>query len=34
MLCRTVKYHKNSYSCEDYIDTCVDIFVRGIAVPV
>jgi AcrR family transcriptional regulator len=34
MLCRTVKYHKNSYSCDDYIDTCVDIFVRGIAVPV
>lgn len=34
MLCRTVKYSQNSYSCEDYIQTCVDIFVRGIAVSV
>ncbi|MDB9306983.1 MULTISPECIES: TetR/AcrR family transcriptional regulator [Cyanophyceae] len=34
MLCRTAKYHKNNYSCEDYIDTCVEIFVRGITVPV
>ncbi len=32
MLCRTVNYHQKSYSCEDYIDTCVEIFVRGIAV--
>ncbi|WP_414548540.1 TetR/AcrR family transcriptional regulator [Anabaena sp. CCY 0017] len=34
MLCRTVKYNQNNYSCEDYIDTCVDIFVRGIAATV
>lgn len=30
MLCRSVKYNQGSYSCEDYIETCVDIFVRGI----
>ncbi|MFN6463833.1 MAG: TetR/AcrR family transcriptional regulator [Nostoc sp. DedVER02] len=31
MLCRTVKFNQGSYSCEDYIETCVDIFVRGIS---
>ncbi|MEH1831539.1 MAG: TetR/AcrR family transcriptional regulator [Nostoc sp.] len=31
MLCRSVKYNQGSYSCEDYIETCVDIFVRGIS---
>ncbi|MEH2116210.1 TetR/AcrR family transcriptional regulator [Nostoc sp.] len=30
MLCRTVKFNQGNYSCEDYIETCVDIFVRGI----
>ncbi|MEH2149640.1 TetR/AcrR family transcriptional regulator [Nostoc sp.] len=32
MLCRSVKFNQGSYSCEDYIQTCVDIFVRGISV--
>ncbi|MBD2436889.1 TetR/AcrR family transcriptional regulator [Nostoc sp. FACHB-110] len=31
MLCRNAKLKHNSYSCEQYIDTCVDIFVRGIS---
>jgi AcrR family transcriptional regulator len=31
MLCRSVKFNQGSYSCEDYIETCVDIFVRGIS---
>ncbi|MEH2012360.1 TetR/AcrR family transcriptional regulator [Nostoc sp.] len=30
MLCRSAKFNQRSYSCEDYIETCVDIFVRGI----
>ncbi|YAF98234.1 MAG: TetR/AcrR family transcriptional regulator [Nodularia sp. CChRGM 3473] len=32
MLCRTAKFSQDDYSCEDYIQTCVNIFVRGIAV--
>ncbi|MHC5938040.1 TetR/AcrR family transcriptional regulator [Nostoc sp.] len=32
MLCRSAKFNQGSYSCEDYIETCVDIFVRGISV--
>jgi AcrR family transcriptional regulator len=32
MLCRSAKFNQDSYSCEDYIDTCVEIFVRGISV--
>ncbi|MBE9005363.1 TetR/AcrR family transcriptional regulator [Fortiea sp. LEGE XX443] len=32
MLCRNVKLKKNSYTCDEYIDTCVDVFVRGISV--
>lgn len=31
MLCRSAKFNQDSYSCEDYIETCVDIFVRGIS---
>ncbi|MEH2022576.1 TetR/AcrR family transcriptional regulator [Nostoc sp.] len=31
MLCRSVKFNPSSYSCEDYIETCVDIFVSGIS---
>ncbi|MEH1829463.1 MAG: TetR/AcrR family transcriptional regulator [Nostoc sp.] len=31
MLCRTVKFNQGNYSCEDYIEICVDIFVRGIS---
>ncbi|MCC5639076.1 TetR/AcrR family transcriptional regulator [Nostoc sp. CHAB 5844] len=31
MLCRNAKLKKNNYSCDEYIDTCVDIFVRGIS---
>ncbi|MBU7586103.1 MAG: TetR/AcrR family transcriptional regulator [Nostoc sp. TH1S01] len=31
MLCRNAKLNKNNYSCDEYIDTCVDIFVRGIS---
>ncbi|QHG17567.1 TetR/AcrR family transcriptional regulator [Nostoc sp. ATCC 53789] len=31
MLCRSAKFNQGSYSCEDYIETCVDIFVRGIS---
>jgi AcrR family transcriptional regulator len=31
MLCRTTKFNQSKYSCEDYIDTCIDIFVRGIS---
>ncbi|WP_341528627.1 TetR/AcrR family transcriptional regulator [Nostoc sp. UHCC 0302] len=35
MLCRTVKFAQGNYSRDDYIQTCVDIFVRGIStVPV
>ena len=30
MLCRSVNYHQQRYNCQDYIDTCVDVFVRGI----
>jgi AcrR family transcriptional regulator len=33
MLCRSAKFNQGSYSCEDYIETSVDIFVRGISVP-
>ncbi|MEA5599647.1 TetR/AcrR family transcriptional regulator [Nostoc sp. UHCC 0252] len=33
MLCRSVKFNQGSYSCEEYIETCVDIFVRGISTP-
>ncbi|MDZ8105794.1 MAG: TetR/AcrR family transcriptional regulator [Nostoc sp. DedQUE12a] len=32
MLCRTAKFNQGNYSCEDYIETCVDIFVRGIGI--
>lgn len=32
MLCRDVKCQPNSYSSEEYIATCVDVFVRGIGV--
>lgn len=32
MLCRTVRCNQDIYSSEEYIKTCVDIFVRGIAV--
>ncbi|QLE50314.1 TetR/AcrR family transcriptional regulator [Nostoc sp. C057] len=32
MLCRSAKFNQGSYSCEDYIETCVDIFVRGISI--
>ena len=31
MLCRTAKFNQGSYSCEEYIETCIDIFVRGIS---
>ncbi|MEH2363805.1 TetR/AcrR family transcriptional regulator [Nostoc sp.] len=31
MLCRSAKFNQGSYSCEDYIETCVGIFVRGIS---
>jgi AcrR family transcriptional regulator len=31
MLCRSAKFKQNSYGREDYIETCVDIFVRGIS---
>lgn len=31
MLCRNAKLKQNSYSRDDYIETCVDIFVRGIS---
>ncbi|AUB34332.1 DNA-binding transcriptional regulator, AcrR family [Nostoc flagelliforme CCNUN1] len=31
MLCRSTNYNQGSYSCEDYIETCVDIFVCGIS---
>jgi len=31
MLCRSAKFNQGTYSCEDYIETCVDIFVRGIS---
>ncbi|MBG1266932.1 TetR/AcrR family transcriptional regulator [Nostoc sp. WHI] len=31
MLCRSAKFNQGSYTCEDYIETCVDIFVRGIS---
>ncbi|MEH2238992.1 TetR/AcrR family transcriptional regulator [Nostoc sp.] len=31
MLCRSAKFNQGNYSCEDYIETCVDIFVRGIS---
>jgi AcrR family transcriptional regulator len=31
MLCRNAKLKQNSYTCDQYIDTCVDIFVRGIS---
>jgi AcrR family transcriptional regulator len=30
MLCRSANFNQGSYSCEDYIETCVDIFVCGI----
>ncbi|PHJ63045.1 TetR family transcriptional regulator [Nostoc linckia z18] len=32
MLCRTAKFNQANYSCERYIETCVDIFVRGISI--
>lgn len=32
MLCRTAKFNQGNYSCEDYIETCIDIFVRGISI--
>ena len=31
MLVRSAKFNQGSYSCEDYIETCVNIFVRGIS---
>jgi hypothetical protein len=31
MLCRSAKFNQGSYSCDDYIETCVDIFVCGIS---
>ncbi|MEH2322116.1 MAG: TetR/AcrR family transcriptional regulator [Nostoc sp.] len=31
MLCRSANCTQGSYSCEDYIETCVDIFVCGIS---
>lgn len=31
MLCRNAKLKQNSYTCDQYIDACVDIFVRGIS---
>lgn len=31
MLRRSAKCTLNNYSCEDYIETCVDVFVRGIS---
>ncbi|QLE54345.1 TetR/AcrR family transcriptional regulator [Nostoc sp. TCL26-01] len=30
MLCRNAKLKQSSYSCQKYIETCVDIFVQGI----
>ncbi|MBD2410182.1 TetR family transcriptional regulator [Nostoc calcicola FACHB-389] len=32
MLCRTAKFNQGNYSCEDYIETCIDIFMRGITI--
>ncbi|MBD0386449.1 MAG: TetR/AcrR family transcriptional regulator [Nostoc sp. C3-bin3] len=34
MLCRSAKFNQGSYSCDDYIETCVDIFVCGISATV
>ncbi|MBH8574529.1 TetR/AcrR family transcriptional regulator [Nostocaceae cyanobacterium CENA369] len=31
MLRRSAKCTQHNYSCEDYIETCVDVFVRGIS---
>lgn len=31
MLCRSANFNQGSYSCDDYIETCVDIFVCGIS---
>ncbi|BBD60925.1 TetR family transcriptional regulator [Nostoc sp. HK-01] len=31
MLCHNAKLKNKNYSCDEYIDTCVDIFVRGIS---
>jgi AcrR family transcriptional regulator len=31
MLCRSANFNQGSYSCEDYIETCVHIFVGGIS---
>ncbi|MEH2346659.1 MAG: TetR/AcrR family transcriptional regulator [Nostoc sp.] len=31
MLCRSAKFNQDSYSCKDYIETCVEIFGRGIS---
>ena len=31
MLCRSANFNQGSYSCEDYIETCVNIFVGGIS---
>jgi AcrR family transcriptional regulator len=31
MLHRNAKLKKNSYTCDEYLNTCVDIFVRGIS---
>ncbi|MDZ8235697.1 MAG: TetR/AcrR family transcriptional regulator [Nostoc sp. ChiQUE01a] len=32
MLCRTAKFNQGNYNCEEYIETCIDIFVRGISI--
>ncbi|MBW4428573.1 MAG: TetR/AcrR family transcriptional regulator [Nostoc desertorum CM1-VF14] len=34
MLCRSAKFNKGTYTSDDYIETCVDIFVCGISVTV
>ncbi len=34
MLCRSANFNQKKYSREHYIDTCVDIFVRGISATV
>ena len=31
MLCRSANFNQGSYGCEDYIETCVNIFVGGIS---
>ncbi len=32
MLCRDVKLQPHRYSSEEYIETCVDVFVRGLSI--